>query len=336
MPPFLIAGVVYTLTRVASTFGAWVWDRTGVTELFEFARNHPDAAKRRDFRAILGSMDIARRLAYDLTTNEGRLEMAADLAAVGFKFGALKLGIPLIQRLVGAAGTGFVVRALPDLVTMVTDLSGFLQEGPSFLKTLTDSWNEAVRTIEEGKKLAGEAGDVLAAGTEVGLETLDFVGKATAFAAAPSVLSAPGLIIDAVELAESIIGFIASVIAFLPETTEEEREELRFLREELPEDPGRFVPKPSRPKRPRPKSVGPILLEVLDTYEADLEARPPGPTPPGGIVPILGDLVVGPEGKLEDLLRARLSTSAVGAPLRRFSRIGVSDLRRIVEEAKKG
>ncbi len=322
MPPFLIAGAVYIAQRLSGTFTKFVWRPTGLVDILE---NPPPEVRAKNpelFKVARFFIDLNEGFAYDPTTREGQVEMLADVAALGFKLGALKLGLPLVSRLAGVIGTRFGVVSAANLPGNIGKIVDILSGRRGLFDDLTDAWDKANALLEEGKAREPEARAVIEKGTKAAVDSFEFAGALGLFVATPSVLAAPALILKGVDAVTSILEFFTAAIPFLPEPRQDELADLGL-------EGSRFKRKKevTRTRAPKPRTIPEIVEDVVVTFEEfpiDDFMPPPGEGFPFGVPPTTDPI------QLQEVLKS-------GVLSRIINRVGggVTDLQKIIAELKK-
>ncbi len=355
MPPFLILGAVFILLKSSFTLQKFIFENyEGIKAIRRSRRDLQRAiasgkltpegeAKAREALAgldiVVGVWDTAVDNAYDPTTREGQIEIGADLAALGFKVGALKLGIPILSRVVGALGTRFAVGETLTLALNATELVDFLtgKQTTKTFKEIVDAFEKANELLESGRRAGGPFLELSTEGTNVAFDIVELAVDVGQFATAPSVVGGVNMALSAVELAGSILGFLGRATGLLPEVKEAfkgpkpevrvsgiERpvEVLAFVEGATPITPLTPAPTPvgitATPGQPFPGIIAPPPATGLPGFPAPPAAPPPpGVQPPPGAFPFFIP-------KLKEL----------GMAARRFGE-GITDIRRIVAELKR-
>ena len=310
----------------------------------QLLREHPDL-----FKAVQFFIDLNEGFAYDPTTKGGLLEMVADFSALGLKIGAVRLGAPVLARIAAALGLRALIPKLADigdLITGVQDFGDLLNNVPEFFDDMTQAWNEAMELLE-GKSRNPEVQSLLTAGTKAAIDTVTFSGQAASFLASPSLIAGGALVLKGFDVVTGWLDFVVAAIPFLPEPRKEpykallalptiEQEVARFERkaeQEREKEPA--VVDFSEGKREaqiaaRERTFKELLRQEKDFFEflrATPEFRQPGET----LAATLERFLSTPEQ-----VKAESTNARIGAPLQRFSRIPVSDLRALVQQAKQG
>ncbi len=375
MPPFLIAGLVLVLFRFAGTLQKFGYEKLqGVKdvrrlrdELAAARFDDPDLeAQRQDalgqLQFLIGFWDIAIGQSYDPTTNKGRIEMAADFAGLGFKFSALRLGIPLASRVIGALGTRF---AVGEGLTLATNVGSIVDifTGKSTSKTFGEISEAIIRTqelLETGKRAGEPFLPFIEVATANAFDTADLAVSVATFQAAPSITGGVELVKKGLVVVEGWIALFNALIALAPELpgVDVEPEVKKFFRgtagrgEAFAKRATRASLPTVQAKRAREpfegfaapladisgfESIGPTLTFPPTGIPTDVVVPPffPPIVGPGGILLPPGGVVVPPGGtqQLIEFLEAAGATIAGGLS---FSRRGISDLLAIIQELKKG
>lgn len=349
MPPFLIAGAVFILLKVSGTLQRFVYEELqGVKDVRatrdwlrrkrfddpEKERARIDALRGLEF--ITGIWDIAITNSYDPTTNEGRIEMAADLGALGFKLGALKLGLPIVGRVVGALGTRFVVAEGLSLATglgSIIDVFSGKAAGQTFGE-IGDAIKSANELINQGKRAGDAFLPLVEEGTSLAFDSVDVAIKAGAFATAPSIVGGVSLAVEAAKLVEGFLRFFGLVQELVPEVEEELKPFERFG--PLPLDPGL--------RARAPQELPPSAVPAGEPFGGPMPVGGPGVAPGILAPPVVGvpppplprPIGLFPPGAVPPGATPVEFAQTVPRALLGGSRIGISDLLRIVAELKKG
>lgn len=221
MPPFLVAGWVYVLTRLSGTlqkhvFGPMV--RPHFETLEKAARammrsQDPEVREKgrqalRLLSPVTASYDFAEGIAYD-----DPVELLADLAALGVKTGLFKLGEAVLPRILAALGVKSsieLVGALTDAIQSVTKIESFLDLIPA-LGRFREQVDEAV----------DRSNPVITSGIDVAFEIGELATAAAGFTVAPGPVAAFNLAKQAVDVVTSILSFFGlvqeTVEPFIPE-----------------------------------------------------------------------------------------------------------------------
>ncbi len=255
--PLFFAGALYVLWRLSWTFNREVWVKTGVMNAV--LNNLPDTVVNKTLvRAVF--FQGTRDFAYDRP-----IDLIADVAALGVKGATLKLGIPVLQRIIASLGTRAVVKqleAIPELVQNLSDLGRSFENlgefAVRFQETLKFLEGQGKQVLEPGAKLFQEA-------TDVALETVDFSTDIVDFAQAPDAAKAVGIGVKALKLIQSFIDLFRRASDLV--------EEVRPPTPPIPLDPGlrRGLEPPAAPVTPPPRPPGlglPIGLQKVTTFAA--------------------------------------------------------------------
>ncbi len=285
MPPFLITGWVYVLTRLSGTLQKHVFeDLKGVRDVRTFRRElegvqGEEAARLRAMLDLqLRGWDIANGIAYD-----DPVELLADLAAMGVKTGLLKAGEALGTRILAALGVKSgveILGAVTDAIQTMTKIESFLDLIPG-LNRFQEKYNEAVDlsdpVIKAGIDVAFEIGDLANA-------TAGFLGSFAGIPGPLGLAAAAPAAVNLVKQAMDVVGSILSFFGLVQETVEPFIPEPPEPRPPLPLDPG--LRRPPKTEEPEPQEIRPMLRDILETREADLREGPPIVTlpPPPGVV----------------------------------------------------
>ncbi len=349
--PFFIAGAVYILQRLSGTFTRFVWRPTGLVDLLE---NPPEEIRREHpqlFDAVGFLIDLNEGFAYDLTTKEGLIELTADLAALGVKGLGVKFGASVAARVLAALGVGVTTRAALNLPESLNSLVALITSDDPlpFLTDLAKAYNRATALLEG--KGGTDAASLVQKGTKAVLDTAGFAQSLGSFVNAPSVTAAPGLILKGFDVVIGLLDFVVAALPFLPErVSKEEREEIERLNQETLDEAARQ----SESVRLSQAAAAARVREEAEMEEEGIVAKEAlsqvpitiAPSLPGGLgvapgfPPSPGFAQIGPpltgfQTATPESLLPLFKTSRLGAPFNRFRGIGVSDLRRLVEEAKK-